>query len=141
LWRLAFLIGIGWLFSQPAVAQQAEPGRAMVWPACDQTAMTTVDMNVCASARELLADERMQKSYDAVACHLQPDPKARLAAAQQTWSAYRDAHCRFASKWDDIPRGSLSTMALHHCRAILAEARAEELDRWRYYGPPRVPCR
>jgi len=141
MWRMAFLIGIGWLFSQPIIAQQTEPGQAAQWPACEQTAMKTEEMNACALARELLADERMRKSYEAVACHLEPDNRARLAAAQQAWNAYRDAHRRFASGWDDTLRGSMSAMVQHHCRARLAEARAEELNRWPYYGSPRVPCR
>ncbi len=102
---MAFLVGIGWLFLQAAVAEQSEPGQAVQWPACEQTAMTTLEMNACASARQLLADERMQKAYEAVACHLAPDKNAGLAAAQQTWSAYRDAHCRFASGWATVHGG------------------------------------
>ena len=137
----AVAIGIGWLLLHPSAAQQAEPRQVMQWPTCNETAMTTIDMNACAGTREVLAVERMQKAYEAVACQLAPDKAARLAAAQQAWSAYRDAHCRFASGWDDVPRGSLSTMALLHCRARLADERAEELDRWPYYGSSRVPCR
>lgn len=139
---MAFLVSIGWLFSQPAIAQQAEaPGQDPQWPACEQTAMTTLEMNACAFARQRLADQRMQKSYEAVACHPEPDTNARLAADQQAWTAYRDAHCKFASGWDDIPRGSISTMVQRQCRARLADARAEELNHWPYYGPPRVLCK
>jgi len=110
-------------------AQQAAPGN-ISWPACRQTAMTTPEMNTCAAVGARLADERMNRSYEAAACHLGPEGKAQLAAAQRAWDVFRDANCAF---WRGD--GSIGLMNQIGCRASLALARADELDRW----PPNAP--
>ena len=116
-------------FATQVDAQQAAPGN-ISWPACRQTAMTTPAMNACAAAGARLADERMNRSYEAVACHLEPEGKAQLAAAPRAWEAFRDADCAF---WRGD--GSVGLMNQIDCRASLAHARADELDRW----PPNAP--
>ena len=126
---LALLVASASTLSTHVDAQQAVPGNTS-WPACRQTAMTTPEMNACAAAGARLADERMNKSYDAVACHLGLDGKALLAAAQRAWDAFRDANCAF---WRGD--GSIGLINQIDCRASLANARADELDRW----PPNAP--
>ena len=125
----ALLVASAGTLSTPVDAQQAAPGSSS-WPACRQTAMTTPEMNACAAAGARLADERMSKSYEALACHLDSEGKAQLAAAQRAWEAFRDADCAF---WRGD--GSVGLMNQIDCRASLAHARADELDRW----PPNAP--
>jgi uncharacterized protein YecT (DUF1311 family) len=143
---LKWMAGLAELFvvvvalAQTSTAQQATSQQELQWPACKDTAMTQMAMNACAALYEQSADARMKKSYDAVACHFGPDDKSRLADAQQAWSAFRDADCRLWSNRDAVPKGSISPMVEYTCRAMLAEARADELDRWPFYGPSRVPC-
>jgi uncharacterized protein YecT (DUF1311 family) len=126
---VALLVASGSTIPAHVDAQQAAPGN-ISWPACRQSAMTTLEMNACAATGARAADERMNKSYDAVACHLGLDGKALLASAQRAWDAFRDANCAF---W----RGDGSTGLMNQldCRTSLANARADELDRW----PPNAP--
>ena len=116
--------------SGEAAGQSADSGSGLQWPACKDTARTQIELNACARAAQRAAEERLDKSYKGVMCHLDPDGKARLASAQQAWIAFRDADCVF---WRGD--GSMAPMNEAYCRATLANARAKELDGW----PPNAP--
>jgi uncharacterized protein YecT (DUF1311 family) len=144
LWRPLPLFGVICLVVsvQTSVAQQPTPQPAVRWPACQsEGSLNQMAMTACAYQHEQLANERMEKSYEAVACHFDDEEKAKLAAVQQAWSAFRDADCRRWSGLDVSAMGSIKPMVEHECRARLAEARTAELDRWPYYGASREPCR
>jgi uncharacterized protein YecT (DUF1311 family) len=128
---------------QTSVAQQPTPQPEPIrWPACrDDGSLNQMGMTACFYQHEQLAEEQMKQSYEAVACHFDDVEKAKLAAVQQAWSAFRDADCRRWSDLDLSPDGSIKPMVEYECRARLAEARAAEFDRWPYYGASRVPCR
>jgi uncharacterized protein YecT (DUF1311 family) len=128
---------------QASVAQQPTPQPEIIqWPACrNDGTLNQMGMTACSLRHEQLANERMKQSYEAVACHFDDVEKAKLAAVQEAWSAFRDADCRRWSDLDVSPLGSIKPMVEYECRARLAEARAAEFDRWPYYGAGRAPCR
>ncbi|WP_414684730.1 lysozyme inhibitor LprI family protein [Methylosinus sp.] len=98
---------------------------------CWDEAMTQRDMTDCAMKDFRAADEKLNKSYQAVACYLDPQEKAKLKAAQRAWIIFRDSDCAFWGSGD----GSISPMNELMCRARLSDARANELDGW----PPNAP--
>jgi uncharacterized protein YecT (DUF1311 family) len=116
--------------SGEATGQSAASRSGTQWPACKDIARTQIELNACARAAQRAAEERLDKSYQAVMCQLDAGGKSRLASVQQAWIAFRDADCVF---WRGD--GSMAPMNEAYCRATLANARAKELDGW----PPNAP--
>ncbi|WP_166145145.1 lysozyme inhibitor LprI family protein [Methylosinus sp. RM1] len=114
--------------SHAETAANSTPPRA---GSCWDGAISQRDMTDCAMNDFRAADEKLNKSYRAVACHLDPPEKAKLRAAQRAWIAFRDSDCAF---WGG-GGGSIAPMNELLCRAQLSEARAKELDGW----PPNAP--
>lgn len=98
---------------------------------CWDKAMTQRDMTDCAMEDFRAADEKLNKSYQAVMCYFDPQEKAELRAAQRAWIIFRDLDCAF---WGS-GGGSIASMNELACRAQLSETRAKELDGW----PPNAP--
>ena len=132
---LALLIALMGTLSGAAVAQPTPPETS--YPACRDTAMTTLEMTACAATASGMAEERLNKSYQALKCHFGSDSK--LEASQRAWIAFRDADRAF---WGG-GGGSIARMNGEYCRANLSDARAKELDSWPPNSPrdALVPCR
>lgn len=92
---------------------------------CLQTAGNQMQLNLCAAAIERVEEEKMTRSYNDVACHLDPAEKKQLEASQNAWRAYRMAWCDF-----DAGGGSISGLNAGLCSADLARDRTRVLDSW-----------
>jgi uncharacterized protein YecT (DUF1311 family) len=113
-----FLLGSVMAFAQPA------PGP------CWDKATTQADLTGCAAQDMKAADDKLNKSYHALICLLDPAEKGDLKKAQRAWLAFRDADCAF---WRG--QGSIAAMNFADCMAERSNARAKELDSW----PPNAP--
>ena len=112
------------LVAQSSRAQPADPN-------CMQTAMTQSALTNCAVTFAEAAEARLGKSYRALLCHLAPEEKVALEAAQRAWEQYREVDCAF---WGS-GGGSIAPMNEQFCKADVTSTRADELDRW----PPNSP--
>ena len=99
-------------------------------PRCTNPAGSQRDLTDCAQAQERVAQQRLDRSYRALGCHLEAAEKAQIEASQRAWEAFRNADCEF---W--AGDGSISPTNKALCRANLANQRARELDEW----PPNAP--
>ena len=114
----------------PAAAL-ADETAATPLDSCMDKAASRLDMIVCVSAEARAATERVDKAYAAVACHLDTDGKAALAASQEAWTGFRDADCAFWSGGG----GTVARMNEQYCLIHRSNDRTAELDRW----PPNAP--
>ena len=128
--RVVFLALFGVLFF-PARPGMAGPEKAGGSRSCMDTPRAQSELNFCAGAIARAADERLNKSYHAVLCYLDPDERIQLLSAQRAWVDFRDSDCAF---WGG-GGGSISPMNTALCRAGLSDDRAKELDG----GPPNAP--
>lgn len=115
----------------PRAETTAKPKPAKGAQSCWEIAATQGDLTGCAGKDALSADEKLNKSFQAVMCHLGPEEKAQLRAAERAWIAFRDADCAF---WGG-GGGSIAPMNALQCRTALSLERAKELDNW----PPNAP--
>jgi len=113
-----------------SAAQSREAASRKSSPVCMENAVTQTDMNLCAMADAQEADRRLNKTYQAVLCHLNGQERAQLVASERAWIAFKDADCAF---WGG-GGGSIAPMNTSQCLADLSRQRAEELDHW----PPNV---
>ena len=125
---LVFLIGAALISGGAA---RSAPTKAVVTaPDCFDKSGTTGELTQCAASAVQVADQRLNRSYEAVMCHLEPDDREKLKSAERAWIAFRDSDCAFFAG-----DGSIASMNFLLCKASLSEARAKELDSW----PPNAP--
>jgi uncharacterized protein YecT (DUF1311 family) len=85
-------------------------------------AMSTRDMEDCASSEYKRADTELNRVYQETLKKLQPQ---LLREAQRAWLAYRDAHCD--AQYRLYTGGSIAPVILAQCRATLTAQRAKEI--------------
>jgi uncharacterized protein YecT (DUF1311 family) len=92
---------------------------------CTSSNNSAVDLAWCArlefdraeSALDALVQE-MLKKYDA-------ENRAVLTKAQSTWTAYRDAECKYET---NLAEGNYGALAYHQCRTALTKERLQLLN-------------
>jgi uncharacterized protein YecT (DUF1311 family) len=105
----------------------AAPAPLAATPAadCRNTATTTLEMNVCASAERKRADAELNVVYRQLLARVTRSQKNQLIRAERAWVAFRDAHCAFASSFS--LGGSLHPVQLTFCLADVTAQRVEAL--------------
>jgi uncharacterized protein YecT (DUF1311 family) len=88
-------------------------------------AMSTRDMEDCASSEYKKADTELNRVYQETLKKLQPTDAQLLRKAQRAWLAYRDAHCD--AQYRLYTGGSIAPVILAQCRATLTAQRATEI--------------
>lgn len=114
------------------------PGSAFADPQseCSVDASTQINIGVCLSAAETVADATVTSALDfAMQAAQELDEVTQrkssvpaLKAGQDGWLAYRDQHCVFVGT--TYGGGSGTGIAIQSCRVALARARADELMRY-----------
>ena len=133
---LAALIGLAALGVDPAVAA---PVAAPQSHDCMDTAVTQGELNVCADSKARAADVRLNRSWRALICYLNPFEKAQLQDAERSWITFRDKDCAFVAAGG----GSIAPMNMSLCLADRDDQRAKDLDAWPYNAPrdALAPCK
>lgn len=92
-------------------------------PRCD--AQTFAGMYQCAVDRYRRAHADHQRAFRATTARLEPDPRAKLRAAEQLWERFREAECDYRSSLS-AGRREYQVVRLR-CLAELTEARTAAL--------------
>jgi uncharacterized protein YecT (DUF1311 family) len=102
------------VLTAPALAQNTD---------C-RSAMTQMDLNMCAGREYQAADDAMNQVYRGLLAAQQGDT-ARLRAAQRAWIDFRDSECRYQTASSE--GGSIHPMEYTGCLTTLTKARTKEL--------------
>lgn len=93
---------------------------------CADSAPSQAALEACAANDAHAADLQMTQSYNELVRYLDPEGRAKLAASQKAWLAYRSADCGF---WGGTAL-TMSKLTFENCLAQLTTARSKELDSW-----------
>jgi uncharacterized protein YecT (DUF1311 family) len=88
---------------------------------------TQRQMDTDAQAAFHQADAQLQAIYSSIGPRLDDDDRARLAAAERAWTAYRDSNC--AAEQALYEGGSIAPQIQFACLAKLTDDRIGELKR------------
>jgi len=95
-------------------------------------AKTTAAMQSCENVRYEKASRDLESVYEQLASHLDASEKAKLHAAQEAWTRFRDADADFAA--DVAAGGTLAGLIKLTVMADMTESRVaqlkKELEEW-----------
>ncbi|UOM34102.1 lysozyme inhibitor LprI family protein [Acuticoccus sp. I52.16.1] len=115
----------GWCGAAAALLLAAGIGGAAAQPCGDDA--TQAELNACAGRAVDAAEADLAQMSEEILARL-PDEEARAGfqAAQEAWTAYRDAECTFAAS--GVAGGSIYPLVWGECIASLTDERAATLD-------------
>lgn len=126
------------IFPLIALVALCAPDSAIADPQseCGVDATSQIDIGVCLSVAETVADATVSSALDfAMQTAQELDEVTQrkvsapaLKAGQDKWLAYRDQHCEFVGT--TFGSGSGIGIAIQSCRVALARARADVLMRY-----------
>lgn len=103
---------------------------------CAPTAISTVEVNLCAQQRFDAADHSLNAAYTKLLSLLigahQKDTREKLLAAQRNWIRFRDAEC--AAEESVWAAGSVHTAIYLDCMRTHTVQRTNELDPSNWQG-------
>jgi uncharacterized protein YecT (DUF1311 family) len=100
--------------------------------ACSDKANTQSEMTACASDEAARVDAKLKTTYRAILARVasQPEPLAKIKAAQRAWIAYRDAYIEatYPAKDKAIEYGSIYPLDVNLLRAKLTRRQVAALE-------------
>ena len=93
---------------------------------CLDTAVSQLDLNICANNLYLSANEKLNNLYKKIIDKLNVDASNQLDVAEQSWIKTRDETCKVISIMDD--GGSIAPMNLGLCLESSTNYRIKELN-------------
>ena len=114
------------LIAFPAATTLRAQGQSDMPADCANAASQTA-LNACAARGYRQADSALTRLYQHTLSSATGTRRSALRTAQQTWVAYRDAHCRYATL--GYAGGSAEPMQKSLCLASLTRARMHDLER------------
>jgi uncharacterized protein YecT (DUF1311 family) len=100
--------------------------------ACSDKANTQSEMTACASDEAARVDAKLNTTYRALLARVasQPEPLAKIKAAQRAWIAYRDAYIEatYPAKDKAIEYGSIYPLDVNLLRAKLTRRQVAALE-------------
>lgn len=93
-----------------------------------EDAVTTAEMQRCASQRYQTADARLNRVYRRLLSQLPSERRAKLRTAQRAWMEFRDKHLDFVVS--SVEGGTMAPVLSLSEKAAMTERRAKELEGW-----------
>jgi uncharacterized protein YecT (DUF1311 family) len=123
-WLRSTLLAAPLALASPALASPAPATKAAA-ASCLDTATTTVQIQACAAAERKQADTELATVYGELRAKLPAERKVKLNKSQQTWLAFRTAHCGFVASAST--GGTSNAQDTAFCLAAVTRTRVTEL--------------
>lgn len=93
--------------------------------ACQESAVSTVDIVACITEEFEREDKRLNDNYQQLRNQLSDSRKEQLLTAQRAWIAYKEANCDFYANPEG---GTMARVSANSCVLTETTNRADELE-------------